>query len=183
MKRFDWMKTLCAFCLTLITCLPALAQDEAPRVEIFGGYSHNIGDAQGWNASVAINANRWFGVVADFSGLTSKTREQDFEEKIRANTYLFGPQFSYRGNKRVTPFARVLFGASNLNAKATELGQSAEFSDTNFSYGLGGGLDIRVSKRIAIRAVQADYIHTRSFGEGQHNGRLSFGVVFRLGGS
>ena len=182
MKRFDWMKTICVFCLTLFTCLPALAQDKDPRAEIFAGYSHNIGDAQGWNASVAVNANRWFGVVADFSGLTSKTREQDFEERIRANTYLFGPQFSYRGNKIATPFARVLLGASSLNARATDLSQNAESSDTGFSYGVGGGLDIRVSKRIAIRVVQADYIHTRFFGEGQHNGRLSFGVVFRLGG-
>jgi opacity protein-like surface antigen len=182
MKRFDWMKAFCVFCLTLIMCLPAAAQDQVSRAEIFGGYSHNIGDAQGWNASVAVNANKWFGVVADFSGLFSKTREQDFEERIRATTYLFGPQFSYRGNKRVTPFARVLLGASNLNAKAIEAGQSAEFSDTHFSYGVGGGVDIQVSKLISIRAVQADYIHTRFFGEGQHNGRLSFGVVFSLGG-
>ena len=177
------MKTLYVVCLTLFTCLPALAQDEVPRAEVLVGYSHNIGDAQGWNASVAVNANRWLGVTADFSGLTSKTIGQDFEDKIRANTYLFGPQFSYRGNKRLTSFARVLFGASNINAKATEFSQSAEFSDTSFSYGVGAGLDIRVSKRLAIRAVQVDYIHTRFFGEGQHNGRLSFGVVFRLGGS
>ena len=176
------MKTLFVVCLTMFTCIPALAQDETPRVEILGGYSHNIGDAQGWNASFAVNANKWFGVVADFSGLTSETRAQDFEEKIRANTYFFGPQFSYRGNKRVTPFARVLLGASNVNAKATELGQSAEFSETSFSYGVGVGLDIRVSRIIAIRAVQADYIHTEFFGEGQHNGRLSFGVVLRFGG-
>jgi opacity protein-like surface antigen len=175
------MKTLYVVCLTLLTCLPSLAQEKAPKVEIFGGYSHSIGEAQGWNASVAVNPNRWFGVVADFSGLYSKTKEQDFQETTRANTYLFGPQFSWRGNKRVTPFARVLVGAASINTKATESGQSAEFSDTSFSYAVGGGFDIRVNKRIAIRAVQADYIHTRFFGEGQHNGRLSFGVVFQFG--
>jgi opacity protein-like surface antigen len=175
------MKALCVVCLTLFTCLPVLAQEKDPKVEIFGGYSHNVGEAQGWNASLAVNPNRWFGVVADFSGLTSKTSEPDFQERIRANTYLFGPQFSYRGNKRVTPFARVLFGAASVNAKATEAGESAEFSDTRFSYAVGGGLDIRVNGRIAIRAAQVDYIHTRFFGEGQHNGRLSFGVVFSLG--
>ena len=177
------MKILYVICFTLFTCLPALAQDQVPRVEILGAYSHSIGDVQGWNTSVAVNATEWFGVVADFSRLTSRTSEPDFEEKIAATTYLFGPQFSYRGNRRVTPFARVLFGVSNINAKATELGQRAEFSDTKFSYAVGGGLDIRVSKRIAIRALQADYIHTKFFGEGQHNGRLSFGVVFRLGGT
>ena len=176
------MKTVLIVCITLFTCSPVRAQDDAPRVEILGAYSHNIGDAQGWNFSVAGNVNKWFGVIADFSGLTTKTAEQDFEERIRAKTYFFGPQFSYRGNRRVTPFARVLLGASNLNAKETTPGQSAEFSDTSFSYLVGAGLDIRVSRVIAIRAVQADYIHTKFFGEGQHNGRLSFGVVVRLGG-
>lgn len=178
-------KSFYAVCLILIGALSAAAQNDetkAPRVEVFGGYTHNLGDAQGWNASVAVNANNWFGVVADFSQLTSKNSEPNVEEKVRATTYLFGPQFSYRGSKRVTPFARVLFGAANIKAKAVFSNQTFQVSDTNFSYGAGGGLDIRINKNISIRAIQADYIHTKFFTEGMHNGRLSFGVVFRFGG-
>ena len=168
-------------CLTLFLCSPVLAQNEAPRAEIFGGYSHNIGEAQGWNASAAVNANRWFGVVADFGGLRATERAQDLEGTVRANTFLFGPQFSYRA-KRVKPFARMLLGVTNIKASATGVNQSVEFSDTGFSYGAGFGLDIRINRVVSIRAFQADYIHTRFQEEGQHNGRLSFGIVFSFGG-
>jgi opacity protein-like surface antigen len=176
-------RIFCTVCLILGVSLSTMAQQQTEfrRVEIFGGYSHLIGDQQGFNVSTTGNINNWLGVVADFSRLSSKITEQNFTEKITANMYLFGPQFSYRGNKRVTPFARVLLGATTVKSEATLGSQSLEFSETNFSYGVGGGLDIRVSKNVAIRAVQADYIHTSAFGEGQHNGRLTFGVVFRFG--
>ena len=177
MKRFYY-----AVFLILIVSLSAIAQEtEVPRVEVFGGYSRFIGDQQGFNVSAAGNINKWFGVVADFSRVSLKMTEEDFTEKITANTYLFGPQVSYRGNKRITPFARVLIGAVTLKSKTTLGNQSFEFSQTNFSYGVGAGLDIRVNKNVAIRAIQADYIHTSVFGEGLHGGRLSFGVVFRFG--
>jgi len=172
-----------AVCLSLLLCLPILAQNEAPRTEIFGGYSHSIGNAQGWNASVAVNPNGWFGVVSDFSGLTQKDSEQGVEGRVRANTYLFGPQFSYRGNKRITWFVRFLFGATSVNANATDPDQNVSISDTRFSHGAGGGLDIRINKVLSIRAIQADYIHTSFFDEGQVNGRLSFGIVLRFGGN
>ena len=177
MKRVPYV-----VCLSLLLCSPIYAQNEAPRVEVFGGYSHNIDDAQGWNASLAFNPNGWLGAVADFSGLTQKESEQGAEGRIRANTYLFGPQFSHRG-KRFTPFARFLFGTTSINARATSINQSLSVSDTRFSHAAGGGLDIRVSRVLSIRAIQADYIHTSFFDEGQINGRLSFGIVLRFGGN
>lgn len=178
MKRLPFV-----VCLSLLLTTPILAQSDAPRVEVFGGYAHNIGNAHGWNASAALNANRWFGVVADFGGLTAKETEPDIEGEIKAYTYLFGPQFSYRGNKWVTPFGRVLLGAVNVRATANSVNQSLEASDTSFSYGAGFGLDVRVNRFVAIRVLQADYIHTRFLEEGQHNGRFSFGIVLRFVGN
>src|SRR5215203_3201957 len=131
------MKTIFyAACLILAAFLTATAQQqtESSRVEFFGGYSHFIGNQQGFNVSAAGNINKWFGVVADFSRVSSKITEGDFTEKITANTYLFGPQFSYRGNKRITPFARVLIGAATVKSTAASGNQSVEFSETNFSY-------------------------------------------------
>ncbi len=52
--------------------LPAAAQKEFPRAEVFGGYQflhlYPSLNANGWNAAVNGNVNRWFGVTADFSG-------------------------------------------------------------------------------------------------------------------
>jgi hypothetical protein len=46
---------------------------------------------------------------------------------------------------------------------------------------LGGGLDIKVSERVAIRAFQIDYLRARFFGQTENRGRLAFGLVFRFG--
>ena len=71
----------------------ALAQDSAPKVQVFGGFSlmhllsggpngapldvalrepggtfHGATNFKGWNAEGQYNANRWLGLVADFGG-------------------------------------------------------------------------------------------------------------------
>ncbi len=52
--------------------VPALAQQETPSVEVFGGYqfSHFTPsiNANGWNTAVTGNVNRWFGITGDVSG-------------------------------------------------------------------------------------------------------------------
>jgi hypothetical protein len=49
--------------------VPALAQQETPSVEIFGGYqfSHFTPsiNVNGWNTAVTGNVNRWFGITGD----------------------------------------------------------------------------------------------------------------------
>jgi hypothetical protein len=50
---------------------------------------------------------------------------------------------------------------------------------TSFAMALGGGLDLRAGKRIAVRLIQVDYTPT-FFGSGrQDNFRISAGIVFR----
>ena len=170
-----------AICLILVVSLSAIGQEktEVPRVELFGGYANGL-SSQGWNGSVAVNVNKWFGVVADFGGQYINTREADFQEKIKSHTYLAGPQISFRF-KRVTPFVRVMAGGASVKATAVESGQTFTFAENSFVMGAGGGLDVRVNKRVAIRAFQLDYMRTKFFGESQHNGRISFGLVLRFG--
>ena len=51
----------------LALVLPAVAQHEYPKAEIFGGYqfSHNDPSVNlsSWNAALTGNVNRWFGVT------------------------------------------------------------------------------------------------------------------------
>jgi hypothetical protein len=50
---------------------------------------------------------------------------------------------------------------------------------TSFAMALGGGVDLRVGKRIDLRLIQFDYTPT-FFGSGrQNNFRISTGVVFK----
>lgn len=174
-------KVFLSMTVILLCALPLLGQEETPKAELFGGYSYAGGNFHGWNASITGNVNKWFGVVGDFTGHYGGSIDEDgFDERQRVHSFHFGPRVSLR-KKRVTPFAHALFGASRLQTELTGFGQSFIFDDTGFSFVLGGGLDIKVSRHVAIRAVQLDYLRARFFGQAENRGRLAFGLVFRFG--
>ena len=143
------------------------AQQEFPRAEVFGGYQFvhftPSVNANGWNAAVNGNLNRWFGVTADFSGA--------YKNGGHMYTYMFGPTLSARSG-RVTPFAHALFGGASVGG-----GGSA----SAFSMAFGGGLDVNAGSHLALRLVQADWLLFRSGGvTDKKNVRVSTGLVFRF---
>ena len=168
-----------------------LKAQEAPKVEVFGGYSYLRADtdprsnANGWSASLAANVNRYFGLAADFSGhYGSQTLNlSGTQAKVdgSAHTFLFGPRFSYRKHERVTPFAHVLLGGVRDKIAGRIGSISISETDTAFGLALGGGLDVQLHRHVALRLIQADYLLTRFNGETQNNARLSIGLVFRFG--
>lgn len=176
--------------------------EHAPAVELFGGYSFmrfNVKtpldkenfDQHGGTASFAFNVNRWFGLVADFAGYHVAGMPPDTNAEFF--TYLFGPKFSHRG-PRWTPFAQFLFGAahakSNVSLTGTPTPGTTFFSTTSihpnaFATALGGGLDLTLSKHLAWRVLQADYLLTKfndADNNHQNNVRVATGLVFRFGG-
>lgn len=174
-------KSLIALGLFLMISVPVAAQ-ELPKAELFGGYSWAGGNFHGFDTSVTGNVNHWFGVTANFSGHKGHEDDGIFRENQRALSFLFGPRFSIRKSKRVTPFVYALFGGVNFRVTLLASGQRlASASDTGFNMALGGGLDVKVNDRLAIRAFQLDYLRPNFFGESHNRGRLAFGVVLRLG--
>src|SRR6185369_16586473 len=108
-------------------------------------------------------------------GIFTRRRDQYF--------LLGGLQFKTGNSKRVQPFAHALFGASLFRGFTSDIrttGNVYSFDDaTSFAMALGGGLDVRLSKRIDLRLIQADFAPT-FFGSGrQDNFRLSVGIVFK----
>ena len=172
-------KAFYASCLVVLASLPVMAQ-QVPRVEVFGGYSWAGGNFHGWNTSVTGNVNTWLGVSADFSGHYGSELDGVIRINKNAHSFLFGPRLSRRG-KKFTPFAYALFGATRFQESATISGQKLSASDTGFSSAFGGGLDVNVNDRIAVRAFQLDYFRPNFFGEAHNRGRLAFGVVLKLG--
>lgn len=178
------------FIAALLLALPLIAQaQDAPRVEIFGGYSYlraddeNGGiDLHGWNASTAVNINKWAGIVADFSGHYGEA-SVGFTNKADLSAYLFlvGPRFSYRKHKVLTPFGHVLLGAARIHSSVLTPSGKLKSDDAAFALAVGGGLDATVHPNLAIRLFQTDYVLTRFSDESQHNFRISTGLVLRLG--
>jgi opacity protein-like surface antigen len=197
------MKRLAMLCGTLLLFAGiASAQDEAPKVEAFGGYSYlrvNPGFAgssglnfNGGSGSLAYNFTPMLGVVADFGGYHWSSSGVD----ATSETYLFGPKIALRHGP-ITPFAQALFGGAHVSggflgnicptARVHREGTGcvASTSDNAFAMAIGGGVDWNATSHIGIRLIQAEYLFTK-FNEGggsrpdhQNNARISTGVVFR----
>jgi hypothetical protein len=173
MKKMMWL----IFTILLVAG-SAYAQD-APRAEVSMGYSFlRLGGTGGMNQngaslSIAGNVNRWFGIVGDFGGYHSSP----FGASLNTYTFLAGPRFSLRRNDKVTPFAQVLVGGAHLAAGVDGFSASV----TPFVMSAGGGIDLRISQRVALRP-QVDYLYFRSGGQSGNAGRASVGIVYRFGG-
>ena len=166
-----------AACLIFLGAAAAAQEEnEHPRYEIFGGYSflRAGGDSNlhGWNAALTYNLNRWAGLKVDADGhYLSESGVSVSQHEVMA-----GPQFSLR-NKPVTLFTHALVGTSYLSVG----GGGESGSAKAFALALGGGVDLNVSKRVAFRVVQADYLLTHFGSQNQNNYRAATGIVFRFG--
>ena len=208
MKRY--FRILSIFALISAASVFAAAQD-TNKVEFFGGYSYmNIDTGlddfdedffdsragmHGFNASITGNVSKRIGLKFDFSTHSKDIfSDSSITVKARNNQYMGGVQF--KNNEKdgpvVKPFAHVLAGVANQRLSCEgdcflSEGSSSNFTETqnNFTMAFGGGLDIKVHRRVDIRVFQFDYnptwfkgndtLGTESFT--QHNVRLNFGVV------
>jgi hypothetical protein len=181
-EAYSMKKLVSGLILITLAALTASAQ-ETPKGELFVGYSYlhldgalsqklgflfpRGGSANGWNASIGGNVNRWFGLVADFSGHYGV-----YPLRFNRHSFLFGPKLSLR-HERFTPFAQALFGAAH--------DQDTFNSATAFALTAGGGVDLSMSKRFAARLIQIEYARATSYGLAENNVSISAGLVLRLG--
>jgi opacity protein-like surface antigen len=175
-------------------CSSAFAQD-VPRVEVFGGYSYLNVDtnglssrqsANGWEASVSGNFNRWFAVEGSVAGYYKTYNVNldlispglgSFDVDVHDYSYLAGPRVNFK-----PVFVHALIGGDHLSGSA--LGFSA--SQDGFAAAFGGGVEWKVAPQWAIRG-SGDYVLTRHniFGPQsftQNNFRASVGIVYLFGG-
>lgn len=153
------------------------------------------------------NVTRYFskhvGLSADFSGYHRKARARIADTLFNANHsisyFLAGPQAKVLSGHRASVFVHALAGAARTSVSYREIGNTnpitANDTSTRFAMAFGGGVDVRISKRISARVFQLDYVPmlgkdrrvTASDGTvvdingraQQGNFRISAGIVFR----
>lgn len=91
---------------------------------------------------------------------------------------LFGPTVSYRNHNRVTPFSHALFGVSHLDSDTAALIGSS--GNDSFAMALGAGVDANLSRRLAVRLGQIDYVRTNFVNTTENNFRYSAGIVLKF---
>lgn len=161
-----------------------------PKYEIAGGYSYvdfRPGDAfdrlngHGGTGSFAYNANRWLGLTAELGSYRFSRNVNTLPSSGILTTYLFGPRLNLRRFDYFVPFAEVLLGGASGGAVLIGQKQNA------FAMAAGGGVDVVLTKNLAWRFAQIDYLMTTFSGAGvdpnsrQNNLRLGTGLVLRLG--
>ena len=190
-------KFLFLFILLAFTAPAAFSQDDYNKYDIYAGYSHNrvdlggrtagAGDSEGFNGfEVAVKGNisRYIGIKGDYSyhrkSFTENTPIGTFDIDATLHTVLGGVELKDNSTeKRAKPFAHFLAGVANARLDANFLGVSESENRTGFAGVIGGGVDVRLSRRVDVRVIQLDYNPTHLDGETQHNFRVGIGLVFR----
>jgi outer membrane protein OmpA-like peptidoglycan-associated protein len=184
----------------------AAAQDQpAPKWEFFGGYSfwypgadvHGTlplgvlpltsrleSNPRGAGATVTYNFDRWFGLTldaSDYRGSGEKGVYERIDDASLANLS-FGPKVTFR-SAHFSPFLEALVGDHRLMAEA--------FHNVNkVGFMFGGGLDIKLSRHVALRLLRVDYVMS-SYRYGPpattpstdlRGARAQTGIVFMFGG-
>lgn len=117
--------------------------------QIGGGYSFASSDfgkttISGVSVYAGVDLNRFLGLELDAHKVSLKTPTD-----IGEDSYLIGPRIGYT-YRRFHPYAKVMFGIGVFQRQPDVTPHTSE------SYGViaaGGGLDIRVSQHINVRAI------------------------------
>jgi len=163
-----------------------------PKFEVNGGYSYinfnpgqqaNNFNSHGGSGGFTYNANRVLGLTAEVASYAF-TRDVNGQYGVDGGltTYLFGPRLNLRRFDHFVPFAEFLFGGANGGGAVT-----GADSQNVFAMAAGGGVDLVITKNVAWRFAQIDYLMTNFTGPflganaRQDNLRLGSGFVLRFG--
>jgi hypothetical protein len=102
----------------------------------------------GFGAYVDLKATRWIGVEGEARWL----RQNSFVD-ITEDNYLIGPKVPIHEFKRFgfTPYGKALFGLGRMNFEYNQA--YGRFTDI----ALGGGIDLKVTRRISVRPFDFEY--------------------------
>jgi outer membrane protein OmpA-like peptidoglycan-associated protein/opacity protein-like surface antigen len=195
---------LAAFAVLCMVTFAAAQEQPAPKWELYGGYSffhpgadiHGVlplgllpvnnrlePNPRGVGASVTYDFNRWFGLTLDSStSWNSGEVGTDRVDDTALSNLSLGPKFTFR-HHRFSPFLEVLVGDHRLMPDA--------FHDIQkVGVMAGGGLDINLTRHVALRLLRADFVYSNyrygpsdTTSETEIRGvRLQSGLVFMLGG-
>lgn len=150
----------------------------------------------GGTGSFTYNATSWLGLNAEVGAYHFKRQifGQPTVTSTGATTYpligisgsfddfMFGPRINFRHFDHFVPFAEVMFGAAYGDTQL--VGNPGQYS---FAMAAGGGIDVVLTKLLAWRFFQADYLMTNFNGPlvspngRQNNFRIGTGAVLRWG--
>jgi opacity protein-like surface antigen len=102
----------------------------------------------GAGAYVDLKLNRWLQVEAE-----GRWQRWHQYAGIHQDNYLIGPKLPLRRFGRATVYGKTLFGFSRM-----DFGYFSGYGHGNFSdFAFGGGMDVKLTKRLTLRPVDFEY--------------------------
>lgn len=172
------MRAPAALALALALAVPASAQD-APRADLFGGYSLVRSDGvsfHGWNVAGGWRVSGRIAVTLDLSGHGATDAEGTDVDMLAV---MAGPRFYVATGSRLRPFVHLLAGLVRSSGGIDVFDVRISESRTDFGGAAGGGVDFGIGDRWAVRGA-ADYRVLEADGETVSDPRFSAGVVYRF---
>lgn len=155
-----------------------LVRANAPPADC-GCFTMNGGFADG-----QLNLSPWLGVAGEFTAGHANDISS-LGQNLTLTTFMAGPRVSFP-RYRFVPFGEFLAGGAHGGGSYFPSATSSSTSASSFAYAAGGGLDVNLNRRFAIRAFDAKFLHT-AFPNGvngtQRQLQISVGLVMRFGGS
>ncbi len=195
MRRICFVLAFCAYCAHSV-----VAQSDYARHELGGTASVVGADTKGafnndksrdglygFSLQSAYNLSRFWGVKGEFSYFQKKFGHGSADPTSRLTQIMGGIKLQDNANAtRFRPFAQALIGValtSNMPRVLQETSSSRTvtiISGTGAAFALGGGLDIRLTRKLELRALQIDYNPVWAKGETFQNLRIGIGLNFRF---
>jgi len=165
-------------------------------------FTDRAGGAKGFEVSLNRAFNRYIGLKGDFSSYfetlhghgticlgSNCSMGNPFRVPLRSFYFTAGPEFKLHNSTRLTPFAHALLGGVSSHAEFVISSPGVRVSDSTTRTGaaasFGGGVDIRLSRRISLRTAvdyTATFLAEPNPGEGrpQNHVRVSAGILFHF---
>jgi Outer membrane protein beta-barrel domain len=195
------IRGLCSL-LVLCTCCAhdLFGQSDYTRHEVGGNFSVVGADTKGafnndksrdalygFNIQGAYNISRFWGVKADFSYFQKEFEAGNADFTSRLFQIAGGIKLQDNTDAiRFRPFAQALIGVAHASKLPRLLEETSSgrvvsvLTGTGPSLVLGGGLDIRLTRKLELRALQIDYNPVWLKDQTFQNVRLGIGVNFRF---
>lgn len=192
---------LAALLAIACTTLAAAQTDQPiftiPNSEIFAGYAWQHAGLGGALAATQgqvtedsaslkgfdIAYTRYFrknlGLTAEISRVSNGALDPTGIGYTRSS-YVGGPSVRLHRYGFFSPALHVLAGVDHATFKVPSGGTVFKYSNTDVAVLAGGVLDGNLSRHLAIRLIQADYLFTNHYGQSQSAFRYCGGIVLRF---
>ena len=152
-----------------LTC-PVHAQDTPPRrLDLAVTYSAarslkaNTSQnfwLQGGSIELGVNAFHGLGIAVDITGNHAGSIGNS-GVPLSLVTATFGPRYRWHAGHKLSLYGQALAGEANGFGSLFPATGNAQAGANSLALDIGGGVDLALSPRFAVRALQASYVRTQ----------------------